>query len=318
MLKRLFEDEKRYLDFFFDNLNMEMAEIMLQAFLSCTGVIFFTGIGKSGIVAQKIAVTLVSTGTKALYLPPTDALHGDLGIVSPEDLFVFLSKSGESEELLQLIPYVRNKGARLIGVVSNPSSRLARATDLMICLPLERELCPFDLVPTTSTEIQLIFGDVLSIALMRAKNFGICEFAKNHPGGRLGKRMTILAQDLMLKDSALPVCTPSDKLIDVLVELSNKGCGCLLIVNEKKELLGIFTDGDLRRALQNRGVESLQETMGGLMNPKPKWTSPQVLAWEAMKIMEADPKHPFMVLPILDKGVLIGLVKMHDIIQHGI
>lgn len=318
MLKNLFREEKKYLDYFFDSLDVEQAEIVLQTFLSCTGVIFFTGVGKSGIIAQKIAVTLVSTGTKAIYLTPTDALHGDLGIVNNQDLFVFISKSGESDELMQLVPNIRNKGARLIAIVSNIESRLAKVCELSIHLPLEKELCPFDMVPTTSTEVQLIFGNVLAVALMRAKNFLLCDFAENHPAGRLGRRMTLLVKDIMLQGSQVPFCKPEDKLVDVLVELSNKRCGCLLVVNSESELGGIFTDGDLRRALQHKGPEVLHTKMADLMTTSPKWVDANSLAWEALKVMESDKKNPVMVLPALEKKKIVGLIKLHDLVQHGL
>jgi len=318
MLSKLFQEERKYLDYFFDHLDMEAAEIILQAFLSCTGVIFFTGVGKSGIIAQKIAVTLISTGTKAIYLPPTDALHGDLGIVTQKDLFVLISKSGESDELLQLVPNLRNKGACLVALVSNADSRLAKACDLVVNLPLERELCPFDMVPTTSTEIQLIFGDVLAIALMRAKSFSLHDFAKNHPAGRLGKRMTVLVKDLMLSGSAIPLCHRSDKLFDVLVELSNKRCGCLLIIDEHYHLEGIFTDGDLRRALQTQGADLLEAKLETLMTKSPKRIQSTALAWEAMKLMESDQKHPVMVLPVMEKEKVVGIIKLHDLVQSGL
>lgn len=318
MLKKLFTEEKTYLDYFFHHLDMEAAEIILQAFLSCTGVIFFTGVGKSGIIAQKIAATLISTGTQAIYLTPTDALHGDLGIVREKDLFVFISKSGESDELLHLLPNIRNKGACLIGFVSNNQSRLAKACDLFVTLPLERELCPFDMVPTTSTEIQLIFGDVLAIALMRAKSFSLDDFAMNHPAGRLGRRMTLHVKDLMLTGHSVPLGRKEDKLIDVLVELSNKRCGCVIIVDENLALQGIFTDGDLRRALQTKGPEILEEKMEVLMTAKPKWIGASALAWDAMKLMEADQKRPVMVLPVLDNQKVTGIIKLHDLVQSGL
>lgn len=297
-----------------------MAEVeeLLQTFLSCKGVIFFTGIGKSGIIAQKIAATLVSTGTKAMYIPATDALHGDLGIIGKEDVFVFLSKSGESDEILQLLPFVRSKQAFIVGLVCNPKSRLAKACDLSITLPLERELCPFDLAPTTSTAIQLIFGDVIAVGLMRARDFSMDDYALNHPAGRIGRRLHVYVSDIMLKEEEVPLCRSEDKLVNKLVELSNKRCGCLLVVDEKKHLKGIFTDGDLRRALQSKGGKVLEEPIENLMTKEPKWIEPSKLAYEAMQRMESDPKHPIMVLPVVKEKKVVGLIKMHDIVQSGL
>lgn len=318
MLSLLFATQKKYIDYFFDHLNMKEVEVMLQAFLSCQGVIFFTGIGKSGIIAQKISATLVSTGTKAMFLPAVDALHGDLGIVGKKDIFVILSKSGESDELLQLAPYVKSKGAKILSIVSNPKCRLSKLSDLVVNLPLERELCPFDLAPTTSTAIQLIFGDVLAVGLMKARSFSLDDYAQNHPAGRIGKRANVLVKDIMVKGDALPICRPEDNLVDVLVELSDKRCGCLLVVDLQNELLGIFTDGDLRRALQNKGSDVLNVQIKNIMTKNPRTIEPEKLAFEAMRLMESDASRPIMVLPVVERGQLCGLIKMHDLVQGGL
>lgn len=319
MLKELFEKKKQYLNHFFENLDMQKTDQILQKLLYCKGIIFFTGIGKSGLVAKKIAVTMTSTGTQALYLSPTDAMHGDIGIVSDKDIFVMLSKSGESDELLALVPYIRNKGAHLIGVVSDSKSRLSQACNMTVTLPLEKELCPFGLAPTTSTSIQMIFGDVLSIALMKLKNFSLDQYAMNHPAGRIGKRISMKVKDLMLTDNKIPLCKPEHTLMETLVELSNKRCGCVLVVDHEKKLQGIFTDGDLRRTLQNKGPEALHASMENVMTKSPKWISPNILAWDAMKLMEAKHQSEITVLPVIDEDkTVLGLIKLHDIIQAGV
>jgi arabinose-5-phosphate isomerase len=318
MLSLLFATQKKYIDYFFEHLDMKEVELTLQTFLSCQGVIFFTGIGKSGIIAQKIAATLVSTGTKAMFLPTIDALHGDLGIVSKKDIFVILSKSGESDELLQLVPYIKAKGAKVLSIVSNPKSRLSVISDRFVNLPLERELCPFDLAPTTSTALQLIFGDVLAVGLMKARSFSLDDYAQNHPAGRIGKRASLLVRNMMIKDNKLPICNPDDKLVDVLVQLSDKKCGCLLVVDENQFLKGIFTDGDLRRALQNNGTDVLNIAIKNIMTKNPRTIEPQKLAYEAMQLMESDASRPVMVLPVVDQGKLCGLIKMHDLLQGGL
>lgn len=319
MLKELLSQEKGALDYFFDHFDVRQGEKLIEEVLNCKGSVVFTGVGKSGLVAKKIAVTMTSTGSKAFYLSPTNALHGDMGMVHGEDLFVAMSKSGESEELLNLIPAVRNKKAKVVAVVSNGESRLAKAADLVIVLPLEKELCPFDLVPTISTTIQMIFGDLLTVSAMSKKNFGLDQYALNHPAGRIGKRITLRVSDLMLMEPSIPLCDPKATLQEVLVELSNKKCGCIMIADEAQKLQGIFTDGDLRRALQNHGPNALQKTMDQLMVQTAKFATPDLLAWEAMKMMEEDQKKPVSVLPVLgeDKKI-IGLIKMHDIIQSGI
>ncbi len=319
MLKKLFKKQREALDYFFTHLDIGQCEKVFAEILRCSGIIFFTGVGKSGYVAQKVAATMMSTGTKALYLSPIDALHGDLGVLSGQDLLIIFSKSGETEELLQLLPSVRNKGARVVALTSNVGSRLARAVDLTVELPCHSELCPFDLAPTTSTEIQLLIGDVFAISLMETKGFSLHAFAENHPGGRIGKRVSIKVKDLMLDVSRAPFCFPHDTLESVLVDFSDKRCGCLVVIDEERRLKGIFTDGDLRRALQMKGEKVLQESLENLMVPTPKAIDADALAWEAMKLMEEDQKHPVTVLPVLEnQSKVVGLIKMHDIIQAGI
>ena len=253
------------------------------------------------------------------FLSPTNALHGDIGIINPEDVFIIVSKSGESDEILNLIPFVRNRGIKIIAIVSNGDSRLARAVDVAFVLPHEPELCPYDMAPTTSTTMQAIIGDVLSVALMVSKEFTLEEYAKSHPAGRIGRRMIVKVSDLMLKGNDIPLCKPSDKLIDTLVELSNKRCGCVLVVDDSNVLQGIFTDGDLRRTLQMKGAEVLQSTMKEVMIKTARFCGPNELAWNAQKKMEADQKHPIMVLPVIDdQEKVVGIIKMHDIVQSGI
>jgi arabinose-5-phosphate isomerase len=261
---------------------------------------------------------MLSTGTKAFYLSAVNALHGDIGILNSDDIFVIFSKSGESDELLNLVPYVRNKGASLVSVTCTETSRLSKACDLHVTLPMERELCPYNLAPTTSASLQLLFGDVLATALMKAKNFSLDEYAKNHPSGRIGKRIIVKVRDLMITDEALPLCKENDKLIDVLDELSVKRCGCLIVVDNDGKLKGIFTDGDLRRSLHSKGPDFRENFIKDLMTHSAKSIGADVLAWEAMKVMEADQKHPVTVLPVLEEEKVVGIIKMHDIIQSGI
>ncbi len=222
MLKSLFEKQKQSLDHFFSALHIGSAEKVLEKLLSCSGVVILSGVGKSGHIAQKIATTLMSTGTRASFLCPAHALHGDLGFVSSKDIFFMFSKSGESQELIDLISHVQKKGAFTIAAVSQANSRLAKSADLAVVLPVSQELCPFDLAPTTSTAVQLLFGDCLAIALMQAKQFTVSDFAANHPAGLLGRKITMKVSDLMLQNEQLPLCSPKERLIDMLHELSVK------------------------------------------------------------------------------------------------
>ena len=319
MLKELLNKQKAYTTHFFESLDLESVDKLIQFLLECKGVLFFTGVGKSGLVAKKIAFTMVSTGTRAFYLSPIDAVHGDLGMVSSQDIFIMISKSGESDELLNLVPAIRNKGATLVGVVCNPQSRLSAACHTVVTLPFQHELCPFDMAPTMSTAVQSLFGDLLTVALMRHKEFSIDQYALNHPSGRIGKRITLKVKDLMLTDERIPLCRPEDRLEEVLVELSNKRCGCILITDDEQKLLGIFTDGDLRRTLQKFGGKILDACMQDIMTSKPSSIGPEILAWEAMKRMEANYQKRIMVLPVIsEESKVLGLLHMHDIIQSGL
>ncbi len=318
MLQKLFGDQRRYLNRFFDELDLFQAEKIFNSLLNCKGAIILSGVGKSGHIAEKISTTLLSTGTRSLFLSPANALHGDVGIVAPNDVFLVLSKSGQSQELLDLLPHVQKKGAFTIAVVSQMDSRLAKLSDQSIVLPIERELCPFDLAPTTSTAAQLIFGDCLAVALMQAKKFTLGDFAANHPAGHLGRKITLKACDLMLTGDAIPLCRPQDRLIDVLHVLSMKRCGCLLIADDKRRLMGIFTDGDLRRAIEAKGPDALQSRLSDLMNPSPRAIARDRLALEAMQQMEGDPARLITVLPVLEEGFIVGLLRMHDILQAGL
>lgn len=318
MLKDLFDEQQANIDYFFKKLDQERAEEFLEACLQCKGLIVFTGVGKSGIIAEKIAMTLTSTGTKALYLPPTNFLHGDIGILSSEDLLVVISKSGETEELLNLLPFIKRRKVKILSLVSKQESRLAKLSDLSLYLPLKKELCPFDLAPTTSTAIQLIFGDVIAVALMKAKEFSMGDYIGTHPSGTIGKKMTLTIEDVMIKGDNIPLCKPTNRLVDVLVELSDKKCGCLLIVDGNNKLLGIFTDGDLRRSLQSQGSKVLEHAIKELMTLHPTVLNKDLLAWEGLQLMQKDPKKWIMVCPVLEGEKVVGIVRMHDIIQAGL
>lgn len=318
MIKQLLTESQNHINFFFDHVDEKEIETILEACLSCPGLLLFTGVGKSGIIAEKIATTLASTGTKALYLPALNFLHGDIGILSENDLIFLLSKSGESEELLNLIPFIQRKKTKIIAVTSSKISRLAKNADLSVFLPLKKELCHFDLVPTTSAEIQLIFGDILAIALMKRKNFSLSEYAVNHPFGSIGKKMNLFVKDLMLAEENLPLCYAEDKLADVLVELTKKRCGTLIVVKKDNTLAGIFTDGDLRRALQNHGEDILSQSVGDLMTESAIAVESKALAIDALKTMQTDINKWVMVTPVLESGKVVGLLRMHDIIQAGL
>lgn len=319
MLKQLLSNGRQHLNYFFENVDLLTADKILQTLHTCQGLIFLSGVGKSEITAKKIANTMTSTGTRAVFIPSTNALHGDIGLVSEKDIFIFFSKSGESEELINLVPFVRERGAKMIAIVSNPNNRLSRFCDMSMTLPLERELCPFDLAPTISTQIQMIFGDLMTVGLMNLKKFSMDDYAKNHPAGKLGRRVATKVNELMLCGAAVPTCRAEDLIIDILVELSKKRCGCVLIVDENHSMQGIFTDGDLGRVLNLNGTDALKLPIGKFMTKKPRHISPDALAWDAVKAMEIDPAAPITVLAVTDSSQkLLGVIKLHDIIQAGI
>jgi arabinose-5-phosphate isomerase len=317
MITNLLKEQKDNIDYFFSQLSIDQMNALIQKLLICKGSLIISGIGKSGIIANKLAMTLLSTGTKAFYLPCTDALHGDIGIVTKEDICILLSKSGETKELIRLVPYIRKKGAGLVSIVCNEKSQLARLADLFVVLPMKKELCPFNLAPTTSSTIQMIFADVLCAALMRQKNFSLEEYASNHPAGSIGKKISLSVEDIMIKEENIPFCSKEDKVIDVLHDLSSKKCGCMVIVDQAKKLLGIFTDGDLRRTIGNNKDKFLDKKMEDLMTQNPKWISPDQLAWDAMKQMQENGKL-VSVMPVVKNNQVVGLIRMHDIVQAGL
>ncbi|XP_047956141.1 probable arabinose 5-phosphate isomerase [Salvia hispanica] len=317
-LLNLFKCQQNYLNHFFHNLDISQTLAFTEALLKAQGTIFFSGVGKSGFVAQKISQTLVSLGIKSGFLSPVDALHGDIGILSAEDLLVLFSKSGNSEELLKLAPCARAKGVYLVSVTSVAPNGLTRMCDLNVHLPLERELCPFDLAPVTSTAIQMVFGDTVAIALMGARNLSKEEYASNHPAGRIGKCLIFKVKDVMKKKDELPVCREQDLIMDLLVELTSKGCGCLLVINDDYHLLGTFTDGDLRRTLKASGEGIFKLTVGEMCNRNPRTIGPEAMAVEAMQKMESPPS-PVQFLPVInDENVVIGIVTLHGLVSAGL
>ncbi|HEY4255356.1 MAG TPA: KpsF/GutQ family sugar-phosphate isomerase [Chlamydiales bacterium] len=316
--KALLAEQKLSLDHFFEALNLEEMEKTLEMCLRCKGSLVLSGVGKSGLIAQKISATLVSTGTKAFFLAPSDALHGDIGALSENDLFLAFSKSGESQELLDLLPYVQSKGVKSLALVSTSGSRLAKMCQSVVYLPVLKELCPYDLAPTLSTTVQLLFGDALAIALMQARGFSVGDFAANHPAGLLGKKITLRAWDIMRKGQDIPLCRPSDRLMDVLAELSGKRCGCLVVVDDQMRLEGIFTDGDLRRSIQTKGPQVFEARLSDLMTKTPRSIDPQLLALDALRLMEKNSQQRIVVLPVLEGSRVVGLLHLHDILQAGL
>ncbi|KAL5796512.1 hypothetical protein ACOSQ2_001332 [Xanthoceras sorbifolium] len=317
-LLELFKSQQNHLNHFFQHLSLSQTLHFTQTLLQCRGTIVFTGVGKSGFVANKISQTLISLGVKSAFLNPVDALHGDIGILSCRDVLVLFSKSGNTEELLRLVPCARAKGAFLVSITSVEGNALAGICDMNVHLPVERELCPFDLAPVTSTAIQMVFGDTVAIAMMEARNLTKDQYAANHPAGRIGKSLIFKVKDVMKKQEELPICKEGDLIMDQLVELTSKGCGCLLVIDEGHHLIGTFTDGDLRRTLKASGEAIFKLTVGQMCNRHPRTIDPDAMAVEAMQKMESPPS-PVQFLPVIDnQNVLIGIVTLHGLVSAGL
>lgn len=314
----LFKSQQNHLNYFFQHLSLPHTLTFTQTLLKCRGTIFFTGVGKSGFVANKISQTLISLGIKSGFLNPLDALHGDIGILSSDDVLVMFSKSGNTEELLKVVPCAKAKGAYLVSVTSVEGNALAGVCDMNVHLPVERELCPFDLAPVTSTAIQMVFGDTVAIAMMGARNLTKDEYAANHPAGRIGKSLIFKVKDVMKQQKELPVCREGDLIMDQLVELTSKGCGCLLVIDEEYHLIGTFTDGDLRRTLKASGEGIFKLTVGEMCNRSPRTIGPDAMAVEAMQKMESPPS-PVQFLPVINRqNILIGIVTLHGLVSAGL
>ncbi|KAH0462669.1 hypothetical protein IEQ34_010244 [Dendrobium chrysotoxum] len=315
----LFENQQCHLNHFFDNLDLGQAQAFAQALIDAPGAVFFSGIGKSGFVAHKLSQTLASLGyTRSSYLPPVDALHGDIGALFPSDLLVLISKSGSSDELLKLVPCARAKGARLISITSVQSNPLAALCDMNVHLPLEKEACPFGLAPVTSTAIQMVFGDTIVAAIMRVRKLTKEQYARNHPAGKIGKSLIFKVKDLMKKREDLPLCKEGDMIMDQLTELTSKGCGCLLVINAENRLIGTFTDGDLRRTLKSNGEGIFKLTVGEMCNRNPRTITPEAMAVEAMQKIESPPS-AVQFLPVVDdQKVVIGIITLHGLVSAGL
>ena len=287
----------------------------------CKGKVIVLGVGKSGIIGQKIAATLTSSGTAALFLHPSDALHGGLGIVTSDDAVIMLSNSGETDELLELLPYLKHRNVPLIAIVGNVKSSIAERADVKIDASVDQEACPLNLAPTASTTVALAIGDALAMTLMRAKGLTENDFASNHPGGQLGKRLTLRVADLMHSGSQNPTIAPDAAWMEIVSTITHYGLGAVNVVNGDGRLAGVITDGDLRRSLQRIAAKDLafaNITCDELMTRDPVVTTPETLAYDALRLMEDRPSQ-ISVLPVVDKGQkCVGLIRLHDIVRSGL
>jgi arabinose-5-phosphate isomerase len=283
----------------------------VETIRAAAGRVIVTGMGKSGHVGRKIAATLASTGTPAYFVHPGEASHGDMGVISPEDVIIALSWSGETAELRDLIDYAKRFRVSLIAVTANADSTLAKAADIALVLPAAKEACPLGLAPTTSTLMQLATGDALAVTLFESRGFTALQFKDLHPGGRLGASLTFL-RDVMHRDAKIPLVVIGSRMSDAIMEMSAKGFGCVGIVDAHGDLLGIITDGDLRRNMRD---DLLTSPVDKIMTKNPKTARPDQLAAEALELLNTG---KVTALFVVENAKPVGLVHLHDLLRIGV
>lgn len=309
-----------------ERLQPASVERAIELLSCCNNKVVLLGVGKSGVIAQKIAQTLTSTGTVAVFLHPSDAQHGSLGVITPGDVVIALSNSGETDEIIHLLPALKHRQVELIAIVGNTNSTLARHAAIVLDASVDQEACPLNLAPTTSTTVALAIGDALAMTLMQIKNLTAEEFAANHPAGRLGKRLTLLVADLMHPS---PNVAPAATWLEVVQAIGKFGLGAVTVVDETGKLVGIVTDGDLRRAVekvmmqkilvQNIEPENLRAlTAQNMMTSQPVAVAPDNLAYDALQLME-NRQSQISVLPVVDANLIcVGLLRIHDVVRSGL
>jgi arabinose-5-phosphate isomerase len=297
-----------------DRIDENFAEVV-DLILRSTGRVVITGVGKSGIIARKIVATMNSTGTPALYLHPADAVHGDLGVVRKEDVVICISKSGDTVEVLRLIPIFKRIGVPVISMVGNLNSQLARLSDYVLNVSVKEEACPYNLAPTASTTATLAMGDALSIALLEKRNFTVENFALFHPGGNLGKRLLLKVEELMVSGKDVPIVRTSTPMKETIIEMTSKRLGATCVVDDNGKLVGIITDGDLRRLLQ-RTENVFGLTAGEVMTRNPKTIKKDALAVVALQEMEHYNITQLVVID--DERFPIGMIHIHDLVKAGL
>jgi KpsF/GutQ family protein len=283
--------------------------------LECKGRVVVSGMGKSGHIGNKVAATLASTGTPAFFLHPAEASHGDIGMITHDDVVLALSNSGETPELLTILPAIKRLGVPLVVMTGKPSSTLAKAANVVLDVSVPEEACPHNLAPTASTTATLAVGDALAVAILEARGFTQEDFARSHPGGTLGRRLLLRIEDVMRTGEQLPAVGPDASLRDGLIEMSRKGLGMTAIVDSQGKVLGIFTDGDLRRTL-DRDADLRSKSMADVMTPNPKTVRPDMLAAEAVHLLESSRITQLLVVD--DQHVLVGALNVHDLFRAGV
>ena len=298
-----------------DRINEDFARAV-EILYECKGRVVFTGMGKSGIIARKIAATMASTGTPSFFLHPAEGVHGDLGMITRGDVVVAISNSGNTKEVLEVIPVVKRLGLKLIAMTGNPASELAKRADVVLDVSVEREACPLGLAPTASTTATLVMGDALAMALLKRKGFKREDFAFVHPAGSLGKRLLLKVEDLMHTGEDIPKVLPDTPMKDVVIEISSKRLGMTTVVDEEGRLLGVITDGDLRRIVERFGKAMFDALAKDVMTKNPKTINRDALAVKALNKME---RFSITSLVVVDKENRVeGVIHLHDLLKSGI
>lgn len=285
-----------------------------QLCLDCSGKIIVMGMGKSGHIADKLAATLASTGTPSFFVHPGEASHGDLGMISRSDVVVALSNSGKTEEIVSLLPILKNMGIKIIAMTGDSNSKIATASDVHIDVGVEEEACPMNLSPTASTTAALAMGDAIAVALLEKRGFSVEDFAKSHPGGSIGKKLLLLVKDIMHTDKQIPIVFQDQKLAQGLIEMSEKALGMTAVINETGELVGIFTDGDLRRTLE-ANVDIQTTLMREVMTQNCITVTPNFLAVKAVEIIQ---DNKITSLVVIQENKIVGALNIHDLFRAGV
>ncbi|MDP2173646.1 MAG: KpsF/GutQ family sugar-phosphate isomerase [Candidatus Cloacimonadaceae bacterium] len=299
-----------------EQLDPQALDTAFELLKNCSGKVVLTGIGKAGIIGRKISATLASTGTTSIFLHAAEGIHGDLGMLQTNDLVIAISNSGNTQELLSIIPFIKFIGVPLIAFTGNTDSQLAQAADAVLDCYVPPEYEPLGMVPTSSTTVALALGDAFSIALLKHKNFSIADFARFHPGGSIGKKLLLKVKDLMHTGDALPIVKYDAPMSGAILEMTSKKLGCTAVVDDDNLLVGMITDGDLRRQIQIKQAKLLDFQAADCMSSNPKHSKPEELAMSALHLME---EFKITMLPVLDEqGHPLGMLHMHDLIKAGV
>ncbi|MFZ6773165.1 KpsF/GutQ family sugar-phosphate isomerase [Undibacterium sp. SXout7W] len=282
----------------------------VRLLLSCNGRVVVSGIGKSGHIARKISATFASTGTPSFFIHPAEAAHGDLGMVTPQDVLIAISYSGEASELMSILPIIKRLGVKLIAITGNPQSSLGKLADVHLNVYVSKEACPLNLAPTASTTTTLAMGDALAVAVLDARGFREEDFARSHPGGALGRRLLTHVRDVMRTGDAIPQVTPDTTLVNALLEITKKGMAMTAVVDEQQHIIGVFTDGDLRRLMESVR-DFTQISIADVMHKNPRSIRAEQLAVEAVEVMETHRINQLLVAD--DSGKLVGALHIHDL-----